>query len=243
MGSGSPEVRKATLTLNLTPREQRGGIRKQVVEQQLRDALVAVPGARINVGFGGSNEKYTLVLAGEDGAVLADAARRVEHELRTLPGIGNVTSTSSLVRPELIVRPDSARAADLGVTATAIGETLRVATAGDYDQSLAKLNLAQRQVPIVVKLPPEARTDLALLSRLAVPGARGPVMLGNVATLAIDSGPAKIDRYDRLRNINFDIELNQQPLGAVQDDGAGAAEPAATCRRAWSRRRSATPRR
>jgi RND family efflux transporter MFP subunit len=216
MGGGSPEVRKATLTLNLTPRDERGGIKKQVIEQQLRDALVAVPGARINVGFGGSSEKYTLVLAGEDGAVLADAARRVEQELRTLKGIGNVTSTSSLARPELIVRPDSARAADLGVTATAIGETLRVATAGDYDQSLAKLNLAQRQVPIVVKLPAEARTDLDLLSRLAVPGARGPVMLGNVATLAIDSGPAKIDRYDRLRNINFDIELNQQPLGEVQ---------------------------
>ncbi|MEO5844198.1 MAG: efflux RND transporter permease subunit [Caldimonas sp.] len=216
MGSGSPEVRKATLTLNLTPRAERGGLRKQAVEQQLRDALVAVPGARINVSFGGSAEKYTLVLAGEDGAVLAEHARLVEQELRTLRGIGNVTSTSSLVRPELIVRPDSARAADLGVTATAIGETLRVATAGDYDQSLAKLNLAQRQVPIVVKLPAEARTDLDLLSRLAVPGARGPVMLGNVATLAIDSGPAKIDRYDRLRNINFDIELNQQPLGEVQ---------------------------
>jgi multidrug efflux pump subunit AcrB len=216
MGGGAAEVRKATLTLNLTPRDERHGVRKQTVEQQLRDALVAVPGARINVGFGGSNEKYTLVLAGEDGAVLADVARQVEQELRTLHGVGNVTSTSSLVRPELIVRPDSARAADLGVTATAIGETLRVATAGDYDQSLAKLNLSQRQVPIVVKLPPEARTDLGLISRLAVPGARGPVMLGNVATLAIDSGPARIDRYDRLRNINFDIELNQQPLGAVQ---------------------------
>ena len=71
-GRRRAEVRKATLTLNLTPRSERGGVKKQVVEQQLRDALVAVPGARINVGFGGSNEKYTLVLAGEDGA----AARR-----------------------------------------------------------------------------------------------------------------------------------------------------------------------
>ena len=68
MGSGSPEVRKATLTLNLTPRSERGGVRKQAVEQQLRDALAAVPGARIKVGFGGSAEKYVLVLAGEDGA-------------------------------------------------------------------------------------------------------------------------------------------------------------------------------
>jgi len=114
------------------------------------------------------------------------------------------------------VRPDFARAADLGVTSAAIADTLRIATAGDYDQALPKLNLSQRQVPIVVKLKADARTDLDLLGRLPVPGAHGPVMLANVATLAIDSGPAQIDRYDRMRNINFEIELNQQPLGEIE---------------------------
>ena len=213
---GAAEVRKATLTINMTPRRERKGVSKQAIEAQLRTALEVLPGARIKVGFGGSSEKYVLVLAGEDGDALGVHARVVERELRTVPGIGNVTSTSSLVRPELIVRPDFARAADLGVTSAAIAETLRIATAGDYDQSLPKLNLSQRQVPIVVKLKADARTDLDLLSRLAVPGARGPVMLGNVATLAIDSGPAQIDRYDRQRNINFEIELNQQPLGEVE---------------------------
>lgn len=213
---GAAEVRKATLTINMTPRGERRGLSKQTIESQLREAVSVLPGARIKVGLGGSNEKYVLVLAGEDGRVLTDYARRVERDLRTIPGIGNVTSTSSLVRPELMVRPDFARAADLGVTSAAIADTLRIATSGDYDQSLAKLNLSQRQVPVVVKLKADARTDLDLLSRLAVPGARGPVMLGNVATLAIDSGPAEIDRYDRLRNINFEIELNQQPLGSVE---------------------------
>jgi multidrug efflux pump subunit AcrB len=213
---GAVEVRTATLTINMTPRGERPGLKKQAIEAQLRDALVKLPGARVKVGFGSSNEKYVLVLAGEDGRVLAQHARQVERELRTIPGIGNVTSSSSLVRPELIVRPDFARAADLGVTSAAIADTLRIATAGDYSQSLAKLNLSQRQIPIVVELAANARTDLELLANLAVPGARGPVMLGNVATLSIESGPAEIDRYDRLRNINFDIELNQQPLGAVQ---------------------------
>ncbi len=214
--SGAAEVRKATLTINMTPRDERKGVTKQSIEAQIRDAVEVLPGARVKVGFGGSAEKYILVLAGEDGNALATHAREVERELRTIPGIGNVTSTSSLVRPELIVRPDFARAADLGVTSAAIADTLRIATAGDYDQALPKLNLSQRQVPIVVKLKADARTDLELLSRLAVPGARGPVMLGNVATLAIDSGPAQIDRYDRQRNINFEIELNQQPLGEVE---------------------------
>ena len=216
--SGAAQVTKATLTINMTPRGERHGVKKQVIEQELRDALAVLPGARIKVGLGGGAEKYVLVLAGEDGRVLGEHARRVEQELRTIPGIGNVVSTSSLVRPELIVRPDFARAADLGVTPVAIADTLRIATAGDYDQGLAKLNLSQRQVPIVVKLPAEARTDLDLLSRLAVPGARGPVMLGNVATLTLASGPAQIDRYDRLRNINFEIELNGQPLGQVQKE-------------------------
>ena len=214
--AGSPEVRKATLTINMTPRAQRNGVRKQVIEERLREALAVLPGARVKVGFGGSSEKYVLVLAGENGDALAAHARQVERELRTIPNIGNVVSTSSLVRPELIVRPDSARAADLGVTSAAIADTLRIATAGDYDQALPKLNLSQRQVPIVVKLKADARTDIDLLSRLAVPGARGPVMLGNVATLTIDSGPAQIDRYDRQRNVNFEIELNQQPLGEVE---------------------------
>ena len=214
--AGAAEVRTATLTINMTPRGERRGLSKQAIEAQLRDAVAVLPGARVKVGFGGSSEKYVLVLAGEDGRVLAEHARIVERELRGIPGIGNVTSSSSLVRPELIVRPDFARAADLGVTSAAIADTLRIATAGDYDQSLAKLNLSQRQVPIVVKLKADARSDIDLLSRLAVPGTRGPVMLGNVATLTMASGPAQIDRYDRQRNINFDIELNQQPLGAVE---------------------------
>ena len=212
---GAAAVRKATLTINMTPRSERS-VRKQQIERELREALAAIPGTRIAVGLGGSAEKYILVLASENGELLAQHARVVEGELRTIPGIGNVTSTASLVRPELVVRPDFARAADLGVTAAAIADTLRIATAGDYDQGLAKLNLSQRQIPIVVKLPAEARQDLTLLQRLAVPGRSGPVMLGNVAKVSIDSGPAEIDRYDRLRNINFEIELNQQPLGEVE---------------------------
>ena len=220
MGNGGNDVTKATLTLNLTKRENRpGALSLRMVFgplRQLRDALIEVPGARVKVGFGGSAEKYILVLAGEDGQALSDHALVVERELRTIPGIGNVTSTASLVRPELVVRPDPARAADLGVTSAAIADTLRIATSGDYDQSLAKLNLSQRQVPIVVRLPADARTDLNLLLRLPVPGAHGPVPLANVAALTLESGPAQIDRYDRLRNINIEIELNQQPLGDVE---------------------------
>jgi multidrug efflux pump subunit AcrB len=48
-----------------------------------------------------------------------------------------------------------------------------------------------------------------------VPGARGPVLLSQVASLEVASGPAVIDRYNRSRNINFEIELSGLPLGEV----------------------------
>lgn len=214
---GAAEVRKAVLTINMTHRNDRKGVSKQDVEAQLRTALEVLPGARVKVGLGASSEKYVLVLAGEDGRVLAQHAAVVERELRTIPGIGAVTSTASLVRPELVVRPDFARAADLGVTSAAIADTLRIATAGDYDQGLAKMNLSERQVPVVVKLSDAGRQDIEVLSRLPVPGARGPVPLSNVATIELASGPAEIARFDRRRNVNFEIELNQQPLGQVQE--------------------------
>jgi len=217
---GVPEVRKATLTINLTPRKDRRGTSKQDIERDLRQRLEAIPAARINVAFGGSSEKYVLVLAGEDGEALTAHAAKVEQELRTIPGIGQVTSSSSLQRPELIVRPDLARAADLGVNTAAMADTLRIATRGDYDPLLSKLNLSQRQIPIVVRLPDAARQDLALLQQLTVPGLRGPVPLQQVAELSLSSGPAQIDRYDRLRNVNFEIELNGQALGWVQTTAA-----------------------
>ncbi len=213
---GAAEVRKATLTINLTPRSERRGISKQVIEDEFRQALENLVGVRIRVGLGGSSEKYQLALSGDDGRVLTEYAQKVERELRGIPGIGNVTSNSSLIRPELEIRPDFARAADLGVTSEAIADTLRVAMVGDYEQALAKLNLAQRQVPIVVKLRDDARQNIELLSRLSIPGARGPVQLAAVADLRLVGGPAQIDRYDRARNVIINVELNGVPLGEVE---------------------------
>ena len=212
-GGGAAETRKATLTILLDPRGQRP--RKQAIENQIRTALSELPGVRSKVGLGGSGEKYILVLTGEDPLTLSEAASVVERDLRTIPGLGSVASSASLVRAEIAVRPDFARAADLGVSSSAIGETLRIATVGDFDAALPKLNLAQRQIPIVVKLESAARQDLEMLGRLAVPGTHGPVLISQVATLEMASGPAVIDRYNRSRNIKFEIELSGLPLGDV----------------------------
>ena len=212
---GAAEARKASLTITLAKRGERP--RKQKIEAAIRTALEPLPGVRSKVGLGGSGEKYILVLTGSDPIALNAAALAVEKDIRTVPGIGSVASTASLIRPEIAVRPNIAAAADLGVNTASIAETLRIATAGDYDTALPKLNLFQRQVPINVRLQDDARKDLSVIERLTVPGLKGPVMLAQVATLEMTGGPALINRYDRTRNVNFEIELSGQPLGDVTE--------------------------
>ena len=208
------EARKAVLTLTTVHRNDRSES-LATIEAQIRQKLAIIPGARFNVGPPDTGVKMQLVLRSEDPVALAEAAQKVERELRTLQGIGNVSSSAALVRPEIIVRPDFARAADLGVTAASIGETVRVATAGDYDTNLTKLNLPERQIPVRVKLPNAVRADLSAIERLNVPGKNGPVMLGNVASITMESGPAQIDRLNRSRNVTLNVELGARTLGEV----------------------------
>lgn len=214
------DPRQATLTLALSPRGERTGVSKQEIEAQLRKSLDVLTGVRMTVALGGTTQNYQLALTGEDGDALIAYSQNVIREMRDIPGIGNVISDTSLIRPEIIFRPDFARAADLGVTTENIADTLRVATLGDYSQTQAKMNLEQRQIPIVVRLEESARQDLALLSRLTVPGAKGPVMLANVAKIEVGGGIDKIERYDRRRTVNIDIELNGVPLGDVEQQVA-----------------------
>jgi multidrug efflux pump subunit AcrB len=213
------EARRAVLTIRTVGRKDRHESLGEI-ESALRAKVAELPGARFTVGAADTGTKMEMVLRSEDPVALEAAARQLERELRTLKGVGNIHSSAALVRPEIIVRPDFARAADLGVTAAAIGETVRVATAGDYDLALAKMNLSDRQVPIRVKLPDAVRADLDAIGRLTVPGKAGPVMLANVATITLESGPAQIDRLNRARDVRMEVELSGASLGEASEAAA-----------------------
>jgi multidrug efflux pump subunit AcrB len=208
------EARSAVLTITTVHRTDRKESMADI-DDHIRSRLDTIPGARFKVGPPDNGVKLQLVLRSDDPVVLQATAQKVEREMRTLQGVGNVRSSASLVRPEIIVTPDFAKAADLGVTANAIGQTVRVATAGDYDTDLTKMNLPERQVPIRVKLPDSVRADLDAIGRLTVPGKNGPVLLATVATITMESGPAQINRLNRSRNVTFEVELGRRALGEV----------------------------
>lgn len=221
--STTSDVTSATLVVDLTAIGDRD--RKQAeVEDSIRQALVVLPGTRVEVGSGGNGTKLEITLASDDPDTLDKVGASLEEQLRTLSGIGAVTSSASLQAPEVQIAPDFTRAAALGVTSDSISEAVRVATNGDYSASMAKLNLTQRQVPIRVRLDPRNRATLDDIANLRVAGTNGSVNLGSIADIRIGGSPSEINRIDRSRNITLSIELNGRTLGDV--NGEAQALPA-----------------
>ena len=208
------EVRKALLTLDWGPADERERDQK-VLERLVRERVADLPGARLSFISNEPGEKMQLVLAGDDPQRLGIAAEALERDLRTLPGLGSIQSSAALLRPEIVITPDPARAADLGVATADIAEAARIATSGDYTQRMAKLNLPERQIPIRVGLPQSALDNPALIGLLRVPARNGAVPLSAVADISVGSGPSTISRYQRQRSVTLTAELNGQPLGEV----------------------------
>ncbi|PJJ98966.1 RND transporter [Lysobacteraceae bacterium NML75-0749] len=214
--SGEADPRKVVLTLDWGQSEerQRG---QQVLEEEARQRLQQLPGVRMRYLTTNAGETLMLVLSGDDAQALSRIALQLERQMRSIEGLGSVSSTASLLRPELRILPDPARAAELGVSTAAIAEAVRIATTGDYTQRMAKLNLPDRQIPIRVGFAQSALENPATLAQLRVRGSRGPVPLEAVADIHYDSGPSVIRRFNRERNITFTLELNGQPLGDVMN--------------------------
>ena len=207
------EVRKGALVLTLKPRDDRD--KQGVIETAIRKKLLNVPGARFTVGSGGIGEKMSLILTSDNADALKNRAQMLERELRSVPRLSNINSTASLERPEIIVRPDVERAAERGVTTATIGAVVRIATAGDFDTNVARLNLDNRQVYMRVRIADAARQDMDTLANMRVNGRDGLVPLSSVASLSVESGPSQISRYDRHRYVTVNADLGGLPLGAA----------------------------
>ena len=227
-GQGAGEVRRASLTLTLGKRGERP--KQREIENAIRAKLIAIPGARFTVGQGGLGEKLNLIVASNDATALKATAQAMERQLRTIGRLSNVTSSASLERPEIIVRPDLQRAAERGVTTAAIGSVMRVATSGDFDPLVARLNLDNRQVYIRVRMADASRQDISSFENLRVAARGGTVPLSSVAKLSVESGPSQLDRYDRARYVTVSADLGGMPLSealaAAKQLPAVAAMPA-----------------
>ncbi|WP_332679003.1 efflux RND transporter permease subunit, partial [Brevundimonas sp.] len=211
---GGQEVSQANVYADMVDKGERA-LSQQEFARKMVDGWKAIPGARIGAGAanqgGGPSDgtSYTFAILSDNPAALEAAARKIEAEMRTVPGLANVVNTASIARPEILVTPRPDQAALMGVSTGDISRTIRVATIGDVAQNLPKYNLGDRQVPIRLQLTEAAREDLAVLETLRVPtDDGGAVPLSAVADIQFGSGPSQVLRQDRSRIASITAELD-----------------------------------
>lgn len=181
-------------------------------ERELAPVLARMPDARVRFqsqsgGFG-SGRDMTVMLAGSDPVLLEQTAAKLVEEMKGLRSLVAPRISADLNRPEIIITPREKIAAELGITTAALSQTIRIATLGEIEQNAARFSLSDRQIPIVVRLSEEARTDFRTIENLPVPLANGgSVPLSRVADISFGSGPTAIQRYNQNRRVLVGADL------------------------------------
>lgn len=181
-------------------------------ERSMAPLLQKIPDARISFqsqsGGGGTGRDISIMLTGSDPKLLDETAYLLVEEMKGINLVVAPRIAADLSRPEILITPYTDLASKLGVTTSALSQTIRIATLGEIDQNAAKFSLSDRQIPIRVMLPEESRTDLTTIENLPIPtSSGGTVPLSRVAKVSFGSGPTTIQRYNQNRRTFVGADL------------------------------------
>jgi hydrophobic/amphiphilic exporter-1 (mainly G- bacteria), HAE1 family len=188
----------------------RGNYTQRDVMQELRARLRKFAPLRVSVrnspsfNVGGGNVDIDFVLRGPELLSLSKYAETLREKALKLGGIVDADTTLKLDKPELRVKIDRARAADLGVDTSAIATSLRLMVGGDEEVSRFRDASVNEDYDVQLRLTDRDRKDAATISRLYVPSSRGGlVRLDSLVTIKEETSPSRIDRLDRQRQVSL----------------------------------------
>ncbi|CUH76633.1 efflux RND transporter permease subunit [Tropicibacter naphthalenivorans] len=171
-------------------------------------ALAGLADVRYFVTADDGARDITINVLGDTVASAQQAATELLAGMKTLPDIRNPSSEAALSRPEIIIRPRTEVAAELGVNAQTLAQAIRVATIGDAEANLPQFNAGEERIPVLVRLEEAARNDVTRLAGFRVPTSSGDLIpLGVVADVELSSGTATITRYDRRYMVAIEADL------------------------------------
>lgn len=136
------------------------------------------------------------VIRGPELTQLAETSKQIATRMMKYPDLVDVNPSLNLNTPELQVKVDRQRAADIGVRMTDVSDAVRLFYSGEDE--ITRFKEGSEQYPVTMQLLPEQRDDPDVLARMMVPSAKlGQVRLENVASIARGVGPATLWRYNR----------------------------------------------
>jgi HAE1 family hydrophobic/amphiphilic exporter-1 len=225
-GSGISGSKAANITVNL--QEKRHDSSAEVVES-LRENLSSVTSAKITVsepeGGPPSSAPVQVTFVGTDLAALGTALAQAEQVLADVPGTTNISTSMKDDGAEFVVRLDTAKAVELGVSPLTVADTLRTAL---YGAKATSIRNGTNDIDVRVKLDlnqayrdPSETTDTTIESvrALSIPGTRGPVPLATIATISYEQANTTIRHEDgsRIGTITSDMTKGGNALAAVSE--------------------------
>src|SRR5262252_4358979 len=190
----------AHLFIGLMPRSQRKFSHEQIATK-VRGILSNYHNITYNVRLPSvlGGEIYfpiSAVIRGPNLNQLAEISKKVADRMRNYPDLVDINPSLNLNTPELRVKVDRQRAADIGVSMTDISDAVRLFYSGDDE--ITRFKEGSEQYPVTMQPLPEQRDNLDVLNRMMVPSSKlGQVRLENVANIGRGFGPATLWRYNR----------------------------------------------
>ena len=198
---------------------------QQEIQAELAPLLAAMPGARAGTyspnslglrGAGGGGIEVALV--GNDYEEIHAAARDFAAAIDSeLPRLGQASISYQPTQPQLSVRIDRRRAADLGVLLPDLATTLRAMIDGE---EIIDLSVGDQAVPILLEGGSGAIEDPSDLVNLYVRSSDGALVpLSAMVSLVEEGVASELDRQDQRRAIEVDAEIEPgYPLQSAIDD-------------------------
>ena len=237
---GYPEVRYTVATLNsgnalgktnaslyirLVDRHERARNADDLAAD-FRQRLRAVPGITVTqAGLlepVGGQKQIEFSLQGPDQAELERLARPLMEQLRDIPGLVDLDSSSKPDKPTVEVTVKREAASELGLSTAQIAAPLRTLIAGT---TVGNWRAPDDQTyDVIVRLAADARTapqDLERLPLTAGVNADGTpriVRLNQVASLSEATGTNQINRRAMLREIQITANTHGRATGEVSGD-------------------------
>jgi len=190
----------AHLFIGLVPRSERK-LTHQQMAAKVRGILAGYRNITYNVRLPSvlGGEIYfpiSAVIRGPDLSELAEISKKVADRMQRYPDLVDVNPSLNLNTPELQVKVDRQRAADIGVRMTDISDAVRLFYSGEDE--ITRFKEGSEQYPVTMQLLPQQRDNPDVLNRMMVPSSKlGQVRLESVATIGRGFGPATLWRYNR----------------------------------------------
>lgn len=227
---GQQEVNQFNAIGRLKDYSERDLSQAQIAQRlgpQLRKIAGAQVSARSPAGFGrrGSGRPVEFVI--QTSATYADLQKYRDEMLDRLkqePALADLDSDLELNKPQLEVKIDRDRVADLGLDVSVIGRTLETMLGG---RQVTRFEIGGEQYDVIVQLDAAERTAPDNLARMFVKGANNEmIQLSNVVLVKETVAPKDLRRFNQLRSVT--IQANVAPgytLGqALQVVNRAAAE-------------------